>query len=252
VKYFCYFILGLILLLSGCSLSEGNPAEETNSFHISLVQRISLTVPEPSGLALSADSSFLWTVSDGDSRVYALNFDGSVIRSFPVGEASLDLEGVCSDPDGMHLWLVNEASRELIHCDLNGNILQKKRIIEGNDNSGLEGIARNPADSILYLLKEKNPGQLLICDKELNLQRTITLDFADDYSGLAWSEKFQALWIISDKSKSLTLFAPDSGILGTVNFFLDKAEGIAIDERNQKLWLISDSRAELLHYAIEW
>ncbi|HDR05852.1 MAG TPA: hypothetical protein ENN84_11500 [Candidatus Marinimicrobia bacterium] len=252
MKYHRLMGFALILSLLGCGQNSDLSHKNGNLFDIALIKRYTLTVPEPSGLSLSADSSFLWTVSDQNGKVYALDFVGRALSSFAVKADNLDLEGVCADPDGKHLWLVNERVRELIRCDLDGNILIKKKLLSGDDNSGLEGIAYNAADSILYILKEKEPGILLILNNELETVRILSLDFAADYSGAAWSEKYQALWIISDESKSLSLFSPDSGILGTVNFSLDQAEGVAVDERNQKLWLVSDSRAELLSYSIDW
>ena len=242
-------LLTLSLLFICCDINE-EPVTDNQYFSLTKIESYYINVSEPSGLSFSADSSFLWTVCDKRRKVYALDFTGRILNSFYIQDPYLDLEGICADPDGLHLWVVNEESREIIRCDLDGNILFRKRLLSGEDNSGLEGICYNPADSVFYLLKEKRPGLLLTVNSGYNVIKTQSLSFAADYSGMDYSSRYDALWIVSDQSRTLTLFHPDSGVLADFELDLENIEGVAVDEANGLLYCVSDSQSELYVYSL--
>jgi len=245
-------LITLATLFVSCNIDENEPVPDNPYFSSTEIVRYYINVSEPSGLSLSADSSFLWTVCDKSRKVYALDFTGEILNSFYVQDPFLDLEGIYADPDGLHLWVVNEVSREIIRCDLEGNILFRKRLLSGEDNSGLEGICYNPADSVFYLLKEKYPGLLLTLNSGYDLIKKQSLSFAADYSGMTYSPRYDALWIVSDQSRTLTLFHPDSGMLAEIDLDLDNIEGVAVDEKRGLLFCVSDSQSELYIFSLDF
>lgn len=100
-----------------------------------------INVPEPSGLALSYDGRYLWTVGDSDSKVHKLDLNGNVITSFKVnGE---DLEGI-TVIDSINLAVILERTREIVVLDTSGKEIKRKKFdLKGKLNEGLEGICLN-------------------------------------------------------------------------------------------------------------
>ena len=91
IKNCANIILFLSLSLSyyKCNINRQESLIPTN---LVLQKMTPIKVPEPSGLALSFDSNYLWTISDEDSKVYKIDKLGKIIRFFSViGE---DLEGI--------------------------------------------------------------------------------------------------------------------------------------------------------------
>lgn len=244
-----FIIIAWLLLFTACDISETLQADNGQRYSLTRLQTISLAVPEPSGLALSLDHKSLWTVSDGNSTVYQLDLEGAVIHSFTFREY-YDLEGIVIDPDDRSLWVVDEAHRELIKSDKNGTILFRKQILEGVDNSGLEGVTIHPDDGHFYTIKEKQPGLFIELDSDFNVKKEQTLDFANDYSDITYSKYCSCYLILSDESQSLTFFDPDSDVISSNYLGLDQAEGVAMDDSTGIIYFVSDSRSELYIYRI--
>ena len=101
------------------------------------------------------DEKGFWIVSDENSKVYLIDSWGKEIKSFKVN--GNDLEGITVVDDST-LAVVLERSREVVILDTSGKELKRTSLdLEGELNSGLEGITYDPKEKKFYLLNEKKP-----------------------------------------------------------------------------------------------
>lgn len=234
------FILAFILLAGGCS----NGAEESEPALQPLLAK-HIEVPEPSGLSISPDEQFLWTVSDFNGQVYKLDLRGQVLKILPAPYPDADLEGIASDPDPGFLWLVEERNREVLKIDTTGTLLSRTVLdINTAPNSGPEGITWNSQAQRLYVLTEKRPSLLLQLNADLMIEQQYTLSGARDYSGLFYDAALDRFWIVSDQSRLLFRWNIASGMEKSYDLGFDKAEGVVIS--GNKAYIVSDS-TEMLY-----
>ena len=168
-------LLSLTLTFSSCS-EKKEEIDKTLSFSIAY----EIPVPEPSGLDISADEKAFWTVSDQNSKVYLIDSWGKVVKSFKVrGE---DLEGITVIDDST-LAVVLERTNEVVILDTSGKEMKRMKIdLDGEFNSGLEGITYDRNEKKFYLLNEKQPRLLIALDENLVELSRDTLNFAKDVS----------------------------------------------------------------------
>jgi len=245
MKLFSIIFLFIIL---GCSAADKTVAQPDNNALKPIIE-YHISVPEPSGLCYDSSSNSLWTVSDETGKVYQLNLSGEVMNTISV-PGILDLEAVCLDESGDSLWIVNEQPRELIKIDFNGNIVYRKKILDGNDNSGLEGICINPTNGHIFVLKEKSPGMLIELDANLNVISQTEITFANDFSGMTWDSQSGQLLIVSHQSKKLFFYDVTQGVTKSFNYNIDQAEGIAVNTANNRIYIVSDSDSKLFVYEL--
>ena len=232
------------MIISGCSTKQ----KEKKADQIQFLKKYNLSLPEPSGLALTYNGDGFWTVSDNNSRVYKLNTQGKIVKKFKVtGE---DIEGI-TVIDEQTLAVVLERSREAVILDTAGNELRRKKIdFEGEKNQGLEGITFNPRNKNFYVLSEKKPGLLIQLDFELNELSRDTLKFAKDYSGIYYDLENDILWIVSDESKLIAKTDLKGNLIEKFDIDIIQAEGICIDKARKNIYLVSDKKEELYVYNI--
>ncbi len=207
-------------------------------------------VPEPSGLVFDRDGNHLWTVSDQTGSVYRLTTSGTREATFDIG--GQDLEGITVDPTDGTLFVVEEGLGQVLHLDREGNFLGRLTPagLPEMGNAGLEGVTIDPRTGHLFLLKEKEPGLLVEMDRDGTVLATFELDFAADYSGLAFDAGAGQLLVISDQSATLTWCTTDGQPLRTLNTGLEKGEGIALDPDSSVLYAVSDSKATLTSFRV--
>lgn len=242
---------------------------------------------EPSGVALAADGSGLWTVSDDTGRIFALNLEGELEdhRSFDV--PATGLEGISVHPDGSTLFAVREENNEVIALNTsNRSVINRRRLVEmsgfqaiagffddADRNKGLEGIAWNPGTDTLTCLKEGEPGLLIEVDDDLttilgHTRLGAANGFADpdqkrsvDFSDICYDAGRAAFWIVSDQARRVFLYsnqedrvlhsAPLVYTKGKARRRVKKAEGIAHDPEADLLYIVSDSEARLYVFAVQ-
>jgi len=232
-----YPAIFLLVILAACS------NQNKEKFSPELINTIKLNMPELSGLAISYDGKFLWTVSDSNSTVYQISFEGEIQKSFTVNGG--DLEGVTQINDST-LAVVLERDRTILIIDTSGNELNRIEIIkEGDLNSGFEGITFNPGSGHFYILNEKDPGSLIEIDDFYNFVKETKLKFAKDYSGIHYDAGENILWIISDESSLIAKCDLNGNLIGKTELKLRQIEGVAVDNKNKKLYIISDIKEEL-------
>ena len=241
-------LLGLILC-GGCD-SDPAAAPVTGPQLVEIDTVELSNVPEPSGLAFDPDGKHLWTVSDQTGSVYRLTTGGSLVETLDIG--GQDLEGITVDPTDGTLFVVEEGMGQVIHVDREGKILGRLTPAGLPDmgNAGLEGITIDTRTGHLFLLKEKEPGLLVEMDREGTVLATIELDFAADYSGLAFDSAAGQLLVISDQSETLTWCTTDGKPKRTLATGLEKGEGIALDPDQAVLYAVSDSWETLSSYRV--
>ncbi len=150
------------------------------------------------------------------------------------------------------LAVVLERTREVVLLDTSGKELKRKTIdLEGELNSGLEGITYNPKKKNFYILNEKDPGLLLTLDQNLVEQKRDMLKFAKDFSGIFFDENDNTLWILSDESKRIFKTDLSGNPIEEFKIKVDQPEGITLNKARTKLFLVSDVTGNLYIFELD-
>jgi uncharacterized protein YjiK len=212
---------------------------------INFYKKFSISVPEPSGLCFVNNS--LWTVSDQTNSVYQLDLKGNILQEFTnIGKTSL--EGITFFND--KFYLVDEENREIITMLSDGTVKNRKNILSGSDNNGLEAITIDKKNKKIIVLKEKNPGKWLELDFNFNLEKEKEISFSSDFSGICFSDSSENYLVLGDKNQKVYVYHPDFDVSHQFNLDINKPEGIAINTENSKLYIVSDKNNELYIFNI--
>jgi uncharacterized protein YjiK len=239
------FQIIIVFVISSCD-SGGNSTQE--SPFLKEEATFNLTIPEPSGLALSIDKTFLWTVSDKTNKVYTLDFEGKTLSE--LAYSGNDLEGIVQSKKDSTIWVVEENLSQIVQLDILGNLKNSFTVNDAGGTNGLEGISINDLTNHFFLLKEQNPGVFIELAENFDLLQYKEIRFADDYSGITYDSKNHVLWILSDQDQKVYEYTLDGMVINEYKINLDKAEGIAIDSVNDLIYIVSDSEAKLYVFSI--
>jgi len=243
VKKLLVFVtfIALISVNNSCKRNLPDVPEES----LRLIASYDLAVPEPSGLAPSAQSDRFYTVSDQTNQIYQISSTGQVLETYSYKGA--DLEGIAFNPNTSSFWIVQERTREVLQLRTNGTEFQRftLNIPQGNANQGLEGITYNTKNGYLYILNETNPGLLLVVSTDGTLISQFTLDFAQDYSGIFYEKNDDVLWILSDESQSVSKCDLEGKVIESFATGIDKGEGVVVDADKKNIFIVSDSADKL-------
>ncbi len=241
-------IIALLLVLiafAGC-IKE---IEEKPGDKITLLRRYDIPVLEPSGLTLTYDQNGFWTVSDEDSSLYELNKYGKIIKRIKVN--GFDLEGVTAI-DEATLAIVLERTREVVILDTSGTEIKRVKLnLEGELNSGLEGITYNESTKHFYIVNEKDPPLLIELDGDLNEVRRDTIKFAADVSGIFYDENDNMLWILSDEDQMVIKTDMELNIITKFKISVIQPEGITVNSIGDRMYIISDREEKLSVFSID-
>lgn len=249
MKYFiknCATIICILLLTLSQYKCNTNRQESPITEKLSLQKMTPIKVPEPSGLALSFDGNYLWSVSDNDSKVYKLDLNGNVITSFVInGE---DLEGI-TVIDSVNLAVILERTREVVIVDTSGKELRRKQFdLKGGLNEGLEGICFDFSKKEYYFLNEKNPGLLIKTDSSFSEIFRTELKLAKDYSDIFFSQADNTLWILSDESKTIIQTNLEGEKIKEYRINIRQPEGLVVDYKNKKVYVVCDNTEKLYEF----
>ncbi|KAA3611146.1 MAG: hypothetical protein D8M58_14320 [Calditrichaeota bacterium] len=240
----------LIVLCSYIIIACSDGANPTQEYpFLKKETEFKIDVPEPSGLALSQDKTFLWTVSDNTNRVYKIDFEGNILGE--LNYTGNDLEGIIQSPKDSTIWVAEEYLSQMVQLDVIGNVLNYVNINDAGGENGLEGICLDPTNNHFYLLKEKSPGRLIELDENFDLLQFEQINFANDFSGISYDSKNQVLWILSDQNEEVYEYSLSGSVLNTYSISVNKAEGIAIDSENDLIYIVSDSAEKLYIFSIQ-
>ncbi len=239
-------ILSIIFMLFYGACSE-NKSEDKQK-NIKLIQEYNLRTAEPSGLVISYNNKSLWTVSDNNGTISNISFDGKLIKE--IKTSARDLEGI-TVIDEKTLCVVQEAKRELLFVDINGNELRRHKVnFPGEKNSGFEGIAYNSNNKQYYIVNEKKPCQLIILNEKLEIEKSIKLKFSKDLSDIFFEPKENVLWITSDESHMVVKCDLNGNPIQKFKVPHEQIEGITIDKNNKYLYLVSDPLHRLYKFEL--
>ncbi len=231
----------VIGIVSGCD-HESAPPTPPQDGDLALVRAVPIAVAEPSDFCLDRDGVHWWTVSDATHRVYRLRLsDGIVVQT--LSYVGADPEGVWQDPADGSLYVAEEGSREIVHLDDAGNELGRVSVagLEGDANSGLEGLTFSPVTGRFYIVKEKGPPVLAAVSLAGVLQSSREVDYAADLSGVAWDAAAGELLLVSDESAEVYRTDLSGTPLHTYGIDVEKAEGVGIDPVSGHIYIVSDS-----------
>jgi len=246
------FLSFFLLMFFACNNDKPpiNNDRDLKKTGIKLIEKHELDVPEPSGLSLSLDGKYLWTVSDENSSVYKLSLMGNIIKKFSIDE--IDLEGIAVI-DTNKIVVIAELKRKIILIDTLGNEIFKVRLdLKGENNSGIEGITYNKKLDQFYVVNEKTPALLIKLDGELNLISKKKLKIAADLSGLFYDDSTYNLWVISDESKLIMICNTEGEVEKKFKINIPQIEGIAIDNKKGLIYIVSDYDETLYVFKILW
>jgi uncharacterized protein YjiK len=241
--YLGFFFISVFFAFS-CTSKDKEP-NKILTFSISE----EIPVPEPSGLDLSYDEKGFWVVSDQNSKVYLIDSWGKEIKNFKVN--GYDLEGITVVNDST-IAIVLERTREVVILDTAGNELKRVTLnLEGELNSGLEGITYNPEKKKYYVLNEKKPALLLILNEDLIEQSRDTLNFVKDVSGIFFDDSDNTLWILSDESQCIVRTNLQGNPIEEFKIKVAQPEGITLNKSRTKLFLVSDVTGNLYVFDLD-
>ena len=237
-----FYLFSLLIVFAACKRQNSEPPDPNWTFHTDTV--INLKIDEPSGLALSVNKDFLYTVSDLTGKIYRISFKGDILNELPfIGS---DMEGIAVDVSVGEIYTVEEGIRRVDHLGQQGILIDNISSINvGNAGTdiGFEGIAKNR--DTLYILFEKNPGLLIKYYIPTGNWTQIPLSFALDYSGIDYDESDSTLWIVSHESASLNHCDLGGNLIKSQALDIVQAEGVAVDRKRNVAWIVSDSDHKL-------
>lgn len=210
---------------------------------------IVLSIPEPSGLAYDTFRNKLWSVSDETSRIYLLNINGEIIKSFEIPDE--DLEGITLVNDST-LAVLSEEKRNVVFVSTSGDIIDRKPVYDnGIFNNGPEGIAYDTNNKIYWVANEKNPAMIIKYDSLLNEIERKEIDFVSDVSGLCYDSIDNCLWMISDEDKKILKLDVEMNIMESFDTNVIQMEGVAIDHKDNVIYIISDREEKLYRFKLK-
>lgn len=242
------FLFSLLFLgMIGVSCKKSNSLE-TNfpQKELQLLAEITLPFAEPSGIAFSETLQKMWVVSGGDQHVYMLDTAGKVERKLLY--TGIDLEGIAFDVTDSTLWIVDEYTKEIVHLDLNGNVLfRKAESYSSKSNKGPEGITIGK-DHIIYIINERDPSVLFELDSTYAIAQSYPLNFALDYSDVSYDQLTDTFWILSDETNAFFSWSKQHGVI--IKYLLPNAknEGIAFDRARNIFYIVNNDTAKLYFY----
>lgn len=225
----------LVLLMMPCvSLAQ-------KAVKLKPIEKISLSIPEPSDIALAPDGKVAYVVSD-NGLLYETDLAGKVLR-----ESSLkgyDFEGVWVD-DKM-VYVVDERTRKVYQVDR--VTLETVGSVEvpymAGRNKGYEGICYNPVIGKFLLVTEKDPTQIFEVDLHIGRVRKETeIKKIGDISSISFYN--DKVYILSDEDHELwELDAKTYKVERKFNLPIINPEGLMFG-LDGKLYVVSDDMATL-------
>jgi uncharacterized protein YjiK len=227
---------------------EKNNSSETNipQKELQLLSEIDLPFTEPSGLAFSEVLQKMWVVSGGDQHIYILDTAGNIEKKLKY--IGIDLEGIVYDGVDSTLWVIDEASKEIVHLDLDGNVLfRKEEAYSSTPNKGPEGITIG-GNHTIYIINERDPSVLFELDSTYAITQSYPLNFALDYSDISYNPITDTFWILSDESNAFFSWSKQQGVIYKYLLPNSKNEGIAFDRTRNIFYIVNDATAKLYFY----
>jgi uncharacterized protein YjiK len=230
-------VLLFMVLLFGCNRSDpGSSNDLTASLSLTQIAEYSTSVSEPSGLYYNSKTNSLWTVSDGNSTVYELDFQGRVLKSIAI--SSSDLEGITFSANCDTFYVAEETNQLITKYLSNGTKLSSFPVnVATVASHGPEGLTLNTTDNHIFVINEKSPCMLLEYNNSKEVFRK-QIDYTLDCSDIFYDKQLNCLWMVSDESKEVVKMSLTGELIAAYTVPITKMEGITIVQ--DKIYLIND------------
>ena len=205
--------------------------------------RYTVSFNELSGLCLSADEDFLWSVGD-DGELAKIDFEGKVIESHYI---SGDTEAISRnrvtgdlliglEPDGVGI---------IKAPDFSGNVktLYSISACKNYGNSGIEGLTYYKDGTVLTGAQANSH---LICTNlstgEVLWERKMyDKNLVSEIADLCYDPLTDWLWIIDSEAKKVFVFNSDaSQLLGAYPITGSNPESVCVDHKHSCIWVGDD------------
>ena len=229
---------------------------------------------EFSGLCLSEDKSFLWTIDDNGKlgRIDITNNIGEVLESWSAGG---DPEGITMNPETGDLIVGNEepVSVGVIKAPVKKSdkqtIIFKIKEASGYGNSGLEGITyyKKDGDRDLIYCGTQVDANLFLCDLNAAVDGSKYTTLVQDpislrkrfpgvleIAGLSYDPLTGWLWMIDSEAHKIFVFSGDASELLCAYALKSKSneEGIVVDHSRNCVWVADDYGSPSYLYKYEF
>lgn len=222
--------------------NNGNKGTTAAKIPLEQIAVYSTRVPEPSGLTYYKKHNTLLTVSDKNSTVYEIDFEGKVINT--IKTKSSDLEGIAVSADNDTFYVASEYSQSIDKYLFDGTKLSSLYVgVAEHINNSLEGVTIDNNNN-LYIINEKKPRLLLKYCNGVELFRK-KINAVNDLSDIFYEKENNCLWILSDESAKILKLTTEGNLLAEYSIPFTKGEGITlykdriyiINDHNQKLYV---------------
>ena len=241
---------------------------------IASMSKYAVKFNEFSGLCLSADGSFLWTIDDNGKlgRIDITNNVGEVLESWSLGG---DPEGISIHPETGDLIIGNEepVSVGLMKAPVKKgdkqSIIFKIKEAKGYGNAGMEGITyyKKDGDRDLVYCGAQTDAMLFLCDLNAAVDESqYTTLVAEPISlrkrfpsvleiaGLSYDPLTGWLWMIDSEAHKIFVFSGDASMLLGAYSLKSKSneEGIVVDHSRNCVWVADDYGSTSYLYKYEF
>jgi len=213
---------------------------------LNLINKYKIKVKEPSGLTNGFNSNELLCVSDNTHKVYRISEKGDLLGEIPF--LGVDLEGIAINTSNRCLYIAEEKNNNMVKFDYEKNTISDEFAIppfNDKENSGIEGICYYPKQNKFFMLNEKKPGLLLVWDEINGVSKKTKLNFAKDYSGVCYDSSLDILWIVSDKSETISAVSLEGELIKSFKLGIEQTEGIVLRHNNSQIFIVSDKEEKL-------
>lgn len=238
------------------------------------VTKYAVSFNEFSGLCLSEDASFLWTIDDNGKlgRIDLTENVGTVLESWSLGG---DPEGISIHPETGDLIIGNEepVSVGIVKAPVSKGdkqtIIFKIYEARGYGNAGMEGITyyKKDGDKDLVYCGAQTDAMLFLCDlnapvdgnkyttlvqEGISLRKRFTgvLEIA----GLSYDPLTDWLWMVDSEAHKIFVFSGDASEL-LCSYTLktrSNEEGIVVDHSRNCVWVADDYGSTSYLYKYEF
>ena len=241
---------------------------------ISNMTKYTVNFNEFSGLCLSEDKSFLWTIDDNGKlgKIDITNNIGEVLESWSSGG---DPEGITMNPETGDLIIGNEepVSVGIIQAPVQKNakqtIIFKIKEASGYGNSGMEGITyyKKDGDRELIYCGTQVDANLFLCDLNAAVdgskyttlvQEPVSLrkrfPGVLEVAGLSYDPLTDWLWMVDSEAHKIFVFSGDATRLLCSYALKTKSneEGIVVDHSRNCVWIADDYGSPSYLYKYEF
>ncbi|MFA7421380.1 MAG: SdiA-regulated domain-containing protein [Melioribacteraceae bacterium] len=238
-----FFVTGFLIcaLMLGCQKPSSNgKAGLTKSPSLKLLSEFKTEIPEPSGLAYNSKTNTLFTVSDGNSTVYEIDFTGKILSSLKID--NVDLEGIAFSANCDTMYVVDEAYHYVSQYLKDGKKLYTFSVnVATNQQHSIEGITVDDKNHLI-VLNEKKPCLIMEFVNQKRVSSRV-LNYTEDCSGICYDKALSCFWLISDESQEVIKLSNKFEMLAEYSISFKKGEGIAVV--GDKIFIVNDDNGKL-------